>query len=180
MTGWVVALRWLTPLQAQGLAGAAVLLNWVILPATGLDRRIRREGSPFVDGVKLYPVAVLLALLLFDIRAAAAAWAVLGVGDSLSNLLGRQFGRPPFLGRTDRSAAGSAAFLLTAWPAAWAAALWVGAGHDGLEGDPGRLALAALAAAAAGTVAELVPLPRGIDDNLPIALAAGAAFVLAA
>ena len=108
MTAFVVALRWLTPEQAWACAGAAILLNWVLLPLLGVD--LRRKGDPFVDGVKLYPVAVLLVLVLFGNYVGAAAWAVLGVGDAASNVLGRRFGRTPFLGRSDRSLAGTGAF----------------------------------------------------------------------
>ena len=54
----------------------------------------------------------------------AVSWvflAALYASDALSNLVGRRWGRPPFLGRPDRSLVGSVAFLLTAWPAAFLA-----------------------------------------------------------
>lgn len=174
MTGFAVALRWLEPWQAYALAGTAIAVNWVLLPALGWDRGIRRDGGPFVDGVKMYPVAVLAVLLAFPMDVAAAAWAVLGVGDAMSNLVGRNFGTPGFLGRADRSFLGTFAFVVTAWPAAWALAAFVG------ERAPGATWLPALAAAGAGAAVELVPLPRRLDDNLPIALAAAAAFFLVA
>lgn len=177
MTGWVLILPWLTQDGARALAGAAVLLNWVVLPLSGLDRRwFRREDGPFVDGAKLYPVAVLVALLLLPVPAAAAAWAILGVGDACSNLLGRRFGRPPLLGRADRSLAGTAAFMILGFPAAAGAYLWCARTHGGAETPDALLATAA--ATVAGALAELVPWPRGVDDNLPITLAAVA--VLAA
>lgn len=169
----VVPLRWLTEEQAAAMAGAAILLNWVVLPVTGLDRRIRRPGGPWVDGVKLYPVAVLAAILLFGNAVAAAGWAVLGIGDAASNVIGRRLGRPPFLGRADRSAVGSLAFLVTAVPAALAAHAWVAASAPTL-----RIGAAALAAGVAGAVAEVVT-PRRLDDNVPICLAAAGAFRLA-
>ena len=173
MTGFAVALRWLEPWQAYALAGAAIAVNWGLLPALGWDRGVRREGGPFVDGVKMYPIAVLVVLIAFPMHVAAAAWGVLGVGDSMSNVVGRRVGTPGFVGRADRSFVGTLAFVVTAWPAAWALASFVG-----------RLPIAdawlpALAAAAAGAAMELVPLPRRIDDNLPIALAAAAAFYFA-
>lgn len=174
MTGFAMALRWLEPWQALVMAGAAIALNWIVLPALGWDRGIRRAGGPFVDGVKMYPVAVLGVLLAFPMPVAAAAWAVLGVGDSMSNLVGRSFGTPGFLGRQDRSFLGTFAFVVTAWPAAWALAAFVG------ERAPGTTWLPALAAAVAGAAVELVPLPRRVDDNLPIALAAAAAFFFVA
>jgi dolichol kinase len=172
---FVIPLRWLTPPQAVAMATAAVALNWVVLPATGLDRRLRREGAPWIDGIKLYPVAVLAAILLFGKETGAAAWAVLGVGDAASNVIGRRWGHPPFLGRDDRSLVGTLAFVATAFPAALAAHVWVAGG----AGSPGvampTVALAAAAAAVTGAVVELVT-PRRFDDNLPICVAAAAVF----
>jgi dolichol kinase len=173
MTGFALALRWLSPGQALAMAGAAIVFNWIVMPALGWDKNLRREGAPFVDGMKLYPVAVLALLVLFPLPVAAAAWAVMGVGDAASNLVGRHFGKPGFLGRADRSFLGTFAFLVTAWPAAWALSAFVG------QRGQGETWLPALCAAAAGAAVELVPLPRRLDDNLPIALAAGAACFFA-
>jgi dolichol kinase len=168
MAAFALTLRWLGPWQALALAGSAIAMNWVVMPLTGLDRHLRRPGAPFVDGVKLYPIAVLAVLLLFPAPVAAAAWAVMGAGDGASNLVGRRFGRPPFLDRADRSLAGTIAFVAAAWPAAW--------GVHAFVADSAGSPLPALAAAVAGAAAELLPLPWGLDDNLPIALAAGAVF----
>lgn len=170
MTLWVVTLRWLPEWGALALAGAAILVNWVVLPAAGLDRSLRRPGGPWLDGVKLYPLAVLLVLLLFPTPTAAAAWAVLGIADAASNVAGRSLGRPGFLGRPDRSLAGSVAFVVTGAPAAVLAHAWVAA-----AGPSTAVVAAAVAAAVAGAAVELL-VPRGLDDNLAIALAAGAAF----
>jgi dolichol kinase len=174
MTGFALALRWLEPWQAYAMAGAAIAVNWGLLPALHWDRGVRREGGPFVEGVKMYPIAVLVVLLAFPVHVAAAAWGVMGVGDCVSNVVGRRFGTPGFLGRGDRSWIGSLAFLVTAWPAAWALASFVG--HHAIADTWAP----ALAAAAAGAAAELVPLPRRLDDNLPIAVAAAAAFFVVA
>jgi dolichol kinase len=175
MTGFALLLRWLDPWQAWTLAGAAIVFNWIVMPLLGWDRGLRRADSPFVDGAKLYPVAVLAVLLLFPTRpqvVAAAAWAVMGVGDAASNVIGRRFGRPGFLGRADRSWLGTFAFIACAWPAAWAIASFVARSSATVTWGP------ALAAAVAGAAAELVPLPRRFDDNVPIALAAAGAFAL--
>jgi len=177
MTLWIVALRWITPVQAVWITLAAVVLNWVVLPLTGLGRRsLRRDGEPFVNGVKLYPVGVLLALVLFPYPAAAAGLAVMGVGDAASNVLGRRFGKPPFLGRQDRSAVGTAAFVACGAVAAAAAAMWV-APERPMDGP---FLGAVLAAAVAGAAMEYVPWPRPLEDNLPITLAAAGAFTLLA
>ncbi len=167
MTGFALTLRWLTPDQAAGLAIAAIVLNWVVLPLIGRD--LRRPGEPFIDGVKLYPVAVLVLVIFLPLPSAAAAWGVLGVGDAASNLVGRRFGRPPFLGRTDRSFAGTAAFVLSGG----CAATLIG-GFVANQTPDAHASAASFAAAAAGALAEFTPRRRWLDDNLPIAIAAGA------
>lgn len=164
----IVPLRWLPPWAAIALAVVGVLVGWLVLPRTAFGRGIRRDGEPWLDGAKLYPVAVLALLVALRVEVAAAAWAVLGIGDAASNVLGRRFGRPPFLGRGDRSLVGSLAFVATAAPAAVAAHAWVSAAEPGRE-----VVVAALAASAAGAAVELL-IPRGRDDNLPVGLAAGA------
>jgi len=171
MTGIALTLRWLTPGQAAALAGAAIVLNWVVLPCLGRD--LRRPGGPFVDGVKLYPVAILLLVLTLPPSSAAAAWGVLGVGDSASNLVGRRIGRPPFLGRDDRSLAGTAAFVLFGGAAALLLRSFVAERAPDLHDVS-----VAFAAAAAGALAEFIPRRLRLDDNLPIAVAAGTVLFL--
>ena len=168
----LIALRWLTPFQAACMAGAAVVLNWVILPVTGLDRGLRREGGPWIDGVKVYPLAVLAAVLLFPLPAAAAGWAVLGIADAASNVAGRRWGRPPFLGRADRSLVGTATFIAAGTPAAVLAWCWVAQ-----VAPTGPVILAGALAAFAGAALEMLT-PRWLDDNLPICLAAAAVMSL--
>ncbi len=165
-TSFVVLLRWLDPTGAALCAAGAVVLNWVVLPLLSAD--FRRPGAPFLDGVRTYPVAVLALVLLLPLPAAGAAWVVLGVGDAASNVIGRRRGHPPFAGRSDRSLAGTLGFVAAAAPAA-VAAWWFVA-----DQTPDARHVAALCAAAlAGAIAELVPLPGRVDDNLPIAAAAG-------
>ena len=65
-TLFILPLPWLESTGALVLAGAAALLNWVVFPVTGLDRRwFRREGESFVNGAKVYPVAVLVVVAHF-------------------------------------------------------------------------------------------------------------------
>lgn len=177
-TVFALALRWTDRTGAMLLAGAAVLFVWVAMPLAGWDRAFRRDATghvrPRTDGVKVYPVAVLGLVALLPLPLAAAAWGVLGVGDAASNMLGRRLGRPPFLRRDDRSLAGSLAFVATGGAAATLLLAFVAAAPI-----DGRSALACFGAALAGAVAELLT-PRRIDDNLPVAAAAGAAMWLLA
>jgi len=171
MTAFALSLRWISPPQAAAMAGAAIALNWVILPLIGRD--LRRPGDPYVDGTRLYPVAVLLLVLFLPAPSAAAAWGVLGVGYAASNVIGRRFGRPPFLGRSDRSLAGTAAFVIFGGSAALLLGSFVAARTPDIHA-----VTASFAAAAAGSLAEFVPRRLRLDDNLPIAVAAGAVLFL--
>jgi len=171
MTAFAVSLRWLSPIQAAAMAGAAIALNWVILPAIGKD--LRRPGDPYVDGARLYPIAVLLLVVFLPAPSADAAWGVLGVGDAASNVVGRRLGRPPFLGRSDRSLAGTAAFVICGGGAALLLGSFVAESMPDLHAVS-----AAFAAAAAGALAEFTPRRLRLDDNLPIALAAGGVLFL--
>jgi dolichol kinase len=167
-----LSLIWLPLWAGWAACAAAILVQWVVLPLLGVRMGLEREGERWISGLKMYPIAVLVVLVAFrhELATAVAAWGVMGVGDAASNLVGRNFGTPGFLGRQDRSWLGSLAFFVTAWPAAWALACVVG----GMPMDDAWRP--ALVAAVAGTLAELLPLQRWIDDNFPIALAAALAF----
>jgi dolichol kinase len=176
-TAFAVTLLWLPLWAGYAACGAAIAFWWIVVPLMKRDVGFTRPGEPFVNGLRTYPVAVLLLLFFFRHPAAhplatpVAAWGVLGVGDSFSNLVGRPWGTHGFVGRKDRSMLGTFAFVVTAWPAAWALATLVGGMPSADAWKP------ALVAAVAGAVAELIPLPFRLDDNLPVALAAGAAFL---
>jgi dolichol kinase len=180
MTGFALLLRWLEPWQAVVLAGAAILLNWVILPLSGLDRRVGRDGEHYVSGVKLYPVGVLLAVLLFPLPVAAAAWAALGVGDYASNVIGRRMGRRKLPWNEEKSWAGAIAFVVATLPAAafllWFT--WANWSHGAPPPlDRSRLGFAALAVALVGAILETLAIPR-VNDNVLVPVGAGLAALL--
>jgi dolichol kinase len=177
VTAFAIPLLWIPLWVGYAACAAAIVFWWIVVPLMKRDVGFTRPGEPFVNGLRTYPVGVLLLLLFFrhpeshPLATPVAAWAVLGVGDSMSNLIGRPWGRHGFVGRSDRSMLGTFAFVATAWPAAWALATFVG----GMSSADAWLP--ALVAAVAGAVAELVPMPFRLDDNLPVSLAAGAAFL---
>ena len=165
MTSFALLLRWLTPWQAAALASAAILLNWVVLPLSGLDRRVGRDGEHYVSGVKLYPVGVLLVILLYPLPVAAAAWAALGAGDYASNVFGRRLGRRRLSWNPQKSWAGAVAFVLATAPTA-AFLLWFTWGNGlPMPIDGSRLVAAALATALVGAALETLAIPR-LDDNI--------------
>jgi dolichol kinase len=121
----------------------------------------RRDRGHFVLGPVTLGAGALLSLLVFPPMPAAVAVYTLAVGDSVSSLAGKFFGRwrPAFLcGKSvEGSLACFTAVFLCSWPA---------------SGSP----FTALAVAAAATVVEALPLRDW--DNILIPLAAGAAAVL--
>jgi dolichol kinase len=119
----------------------------------------RRDLGRFVLGPVTLGAGALLSLLVFPPAAAAAAVYTLAVGDSVSSLAGKCFGRirPAFLcGKSvEGSLACFTAVFLCCWP---------------VSGSPST----ALAVAAAATVAEALPLKDW--DNIVIPLVAGFTF----
>jgi dolichol kinase len=119
----------------------------------------RRDRGRFVLGPVTLGAGAFVSLLVFPPAAAAVAVYTLAVGDSVSSLAGKCFGRlrPAFLcGKSvEGSLACFAAVFLCSWP---------------VSGSPS----AALVVAAAATVAEALPLKDW--DNIVIPLVAGLAF----
>ncbi|MBI2195221.1 MAG: DUF92 domain-containing protein [Planctomycetes bacterium] len=165
-------LRWMTWWQGALMAGAAAAVNAFLLPRLRVGVRIARPGEPFLSGIAIYPVAVLLLLLIFPMPAAAAAWTAMAAGDACSNLAGRRWGRARLPWNSQKSWVGLAAFFLAAAPAALAALLWTAASDQTLQ--PGALGVGlvpALAAAAAGAALESLPSP--VNDNWTVPLGCG-------
>lgn len=175
------------PKWAVILAGFAVFSNWVILPLTGRDQTLMREGERFLNGIRWYPVAVLFAQLVLPLALAQAAWAILAFGDAFSNLFGRRYGRVKLPWNRAKSWAGTAGFVVTAFPAAlgiWMLTQRFAPGQSFLE-DWARLGLAgpyslpvAIATTLVGSlVAALVEsLPIPVDDNLTVTSSAAIAM----
>ena len=171
-----------------GMAGAglaALAVNALVLPRTALGKSLERPGEPRWNGLLSYPLAVALLFALFRTEAAVAAWAILALGDPAATLAGGGGrGGPRLPWNPRKSLGGSLVFLSAAIPGALVVTALalpevMGMPRDRLTGDAGILLLYAgwiAAGALAGAVAESLDL--GIDDNLPVALAAGAALSL--
>jgi dolichol kinase len=171
-TLFALLLRWLDLGQAAALAGAAVLLNWIVFPVTGLDRLFGRDGEHHISGVKLYPVGVLLVIVLFrHLPTAAAGWAALGVGDFASNFFGRHLGRRRLPWNPKKTWVGGIAFVLAGVPASVFLIWFTWPGSTDLPLATSRLLVAAVGSVLAGAVVESVALPR-VNDNISVPLAA--------
>lgn len=172
-------LRWLSLWQAVACALAAMAYGMWVSPRinrAGVRENERRQG--FSRGKFAYALAVLALILVFHDRmhVAAGAWAVLSVGDSLSNVVGRAVNGRKLPWSPDKTWAGSAAFWLGAWPAAWILVLWTAAGTGAATPPAAAVFLACGLAAFAAAVVESLPLP--LDDNLTSPAAAATVLAL--
>ena len=162
----ILLLPWLQRWGGVAVAAAAVLYNALLAPGLGLDRAYRRKGERWLSGLTSYPLAVLLLLLLTPLEVAAGAWAVLATLDPVAATVGSRCPRPGVPFNRRKSLTGTLAGCV-AGTLGCALALT----YMGVEGVWGP----ALCAAAAGALAESLPLP--FDDNLPVAAASALALL---
>ena len=171
--GFAFLLRDLTTLQAAGMAVAAFLFNWQVLPRIG-GRRLWRgddhvQGYP--RGILIYPLAVLAVILYFADAPwmAAALWGVLAFGDGMASFVGQSVGGPRLPWNRSKGWAGFLGFVVfgtlgTAVLIAWTSRLpfFASAWYW-----PRTLGLAL----ALNLVCALVEsLPTTLDDNLTVPL----------
>jgi dolichol kinase len=150
---------------SAAVAAAALLYNGVVAPRLGLDRGYRRHGDGPWNGLVTYPLAVLLLVIVCPPLVAAGAWVVLAAADPVAAAVGTRFPAPRVPGNPRKSLTGAAAGFVVA------AAACAGVLHA--LGAPAVLG-PAVVGAAAGSVAEVLPLPG--DDNLVVAAAAALAL----
>ncbi|MEE8142684.1 MAG: DUF92 domain-containing protein, partial [Planctomycetota bacterium] len=163
-------LPWLPRWGAMAVAVAGIVGNLWVLPHLPLTRRLFRSDEPRFGGIILYPVMVLLLVAVLPYpAAAAAAWGVVAAGDAASGIAGRCWGRRRLPWNPRKTWMGSGAFLIAAF--AWSGFLLCWCGGELATALP-RAALASLLAA----IVESLLLP--IDDNVSVAVVAGAAFWL--
>jgi len=134
------------------------------------------ERNRISIGKLSYTLASLSVLLCFHKRIyiGAGAFAVLAVGDALSNLVGRKVGGPHFPYNRRKTVAGFLAFAVGGTLAAWVVLLW-----NRPDATYSGATLLLFAALVAGVCALFETLPAVIDDNITIVwLAAGLFWLL--
>ncbi len=176
---FALLLRYLTWPEAAGLAVAAFLFNWQVLPRVG-GRRFWREadhGAGYPIGILLYPLSVLALLLALreDKWMVAAVWGLLAVGDGMASLVGQAVEGPPLPWNARKRWAGLVAFVVFGGAAAALLAVWT-------------LAMPLRAALSPWILTVVVPLtllcaavesvPTTLDDNLTVPLVGGIAVML--
>ena len=138
-------------------------------------RDSEREAG-FSPGKLYYAFGILMLLLLFRERlhVAAAVWAVLAVGDAVSNLVGRRWPWIPLPYNREKSLTGSIGFFLAAAAGSWTLLVW------NLPEDDGSSSVTLAACCLFGSLvcALAESLPNLVDDNLVIVVAGAGIFPL--
>lgn len=139
------------------------VFGWLMRP-----EEIPPEGGPLViNGAAWMCVSAALCAALFPPGVAAAALAMLMVGDGAAAVVGRRFGRTKWPGSL-KSLEGSAAYAITAFGIGLAVVAFPGSGLT-----VGVCALGAVV----GAVVEAVPIP--LNDNVRVPLVSGLAMLAA-
>jgi dolichol kinase len=167
--GMGVLARW------ANLTGAALglLAGWVVIPMTPIEAALRRPGERWLNGVRTYPLAVALLVVFLPATLAATAWAVMAYGDAAASFVGRHVRAPSVFGHRKATWSGTPAFFVAAALGGWGTGAFVAATGGTPLGGPAPVVLAAGVA----TLADLVPWP--VDDNVPLAAAAGLTLAFA-
>lgn len=161
--------------EAAILVGIVLASVLYVVPRIGpvavyRDSERRRR---YLSGVALHPLVILLLIFLLPDRRdiVAAAWVILAAGDSMATLVGTRAGGPRIPWNTDKSVAGSIAFVVAGGAAGVALCWWC---RPVIVPPPyvwfsiaGPI-LAALAAAAVETI------PVRLDDNISVPATAAA------
>ena len=138
-------------------------------------RDSEREAG-FSPGKLYYAFGIMMLLILFRERlhVAAAVWAVLAVGDAVSNLAGRRWPwvRLPY--NREKSLGGSIGFFLAAAVASWVLLAWNLPQADGSS----NLKLAACCIFGSLVCALAESLPNLVDVNLVIVVVGAGIFPL--
>ncbi|MGE0040915.1 MAG: DUF92 domain-containing protein [Vicinamibacterales bacterium] len=172
MVAFAFLLRWLTWPQAAAMAVGALVFNFLVLPR--IAPAIMREGDHDTAraGVLFYPLAVLGLVLAFrdQLALAAAAWAVMAVGDGFATIVGTSVAGPRLPWNPDKTWSGLAGFAVTG--SAGALVLWTFVAQAQAAQPPAAIILwGSIAAAVAAAFVETVPVR--LDDNLSVPATAG-------
>jgi uncharacterized protein (TIGR00297 family) len=169
MGGFAFLLRVLTWWQAALAATAALLFNIFVLPRIG-GRALYRPSDVargFPLGILLYPLAVLLLVLVFPHRLdiAAAAWGILAAGDGAATLVGRHVRSPRLPWNSEKSVAGTLAFLVAGSIAGVVLAWWTA---PAIAHRPPLIFLVGAPIVAAVLAALVETVAIRLDDNLSV------------
>jgi uncharacterized protein (TIGR00297 family) len=146
------------PSDAEG-AGAAVTAGHTC-PAPTINAR---------TGIVLYPISVLALIALYrnHLHIAAAAWAIMALGDGMATVIGQAVGGSALPWNRQKTWSGFLSFAVAGTVGAYLLTRWIAP-----EIPPHRTLLVCAAASLIGGVLESIPIP--LDDNLTVPLVVGA------
>ncbi len=191
----------ITRKQAAGCALLLLVFNTLILPWMDLGATEETDLSPggrARTGIVLYPISVLVLVILYrnHFHIAAAAWAIMALGDSMASMVGeavrgyvlpsnQHLTRPQSwrgkIGVTswwrckiaatlpwnrEKTWAGFLSFVVAGTVGAYILTRWIAP-----EIPPHRTLMVCAAASLLGAVVESIPIP--LDDNLTVPLVVG-------
>jgi uncharacterized protein (TIGR00297 family) len=167
-------LPFLTWRESLGCPLFILLFNLAILPRFGADvnertGQVEAGAKPSGRaGLILYPVSILALILVFrhHMEAAAAAWAILALGDGVASIAGQAVGGPRLLWNPRKTWSGFAGFVVAGTTGAYMLTRWV---NPHLAVD--KTFIVSLAASIVGALVETLPIL--LDDNLTVPLASG-------
>lgn len=175
MVSFALLLRYISRTQAILLAFCALFFNSFILFRIGKSLyREDEQKKGYSIGIILYPLTVLILVAFFPLHIAAGAWAILAFGDSISNIVGRRFGRLKLPWNDQKSLVGLIAFILSSIPSSLFFILWTYRGY--LQLCMPDLLVATIASSIISGIIETAPLK--IDDNPMVGLTAGGILYL--
>ncbi|MCS7176737.1 MAG: dolichol kinase [Candidatus Kapabacteria bacterium] len=137
------------------------LFGFLLRPHELETQRLLLNGASYVM------ISACICIALFPKVIAVTAFAILILSDIASALVGKAWGRRRFL---DKTAEGSAAFLVMGWVVVTVLGITFGA--------PWTYYVAGFLGAAVGTLAEAASIRLRMDDNLAIPLSIGATMWL--
>lgn len=117
----------------------------------------RQHDRFLLTGASWVLIAAFVTLAVFPTIVAVTAFTVLIVSDTFAALVGRRFGRRPFL---DKSVVGTVTFIITAW----AVILF----YDVVYALPWTFLLAGAIGSVVGGIVEAGSIRLRLDDNLSI------------
>ena len=163
-------LRYLDRTGAAACALLALAFNLTLLPR--LAPSLFRSGEGKLSGITLYPFSVLMLAAFLPLQVAAAAWAVMALGDGAATIVGKSLGGRRLPWNEEKRWSGSIAFFLAAVLGAFLFYGWVSRSYGGTT-----IFIVAFTGALIGALVESLPLK--VDDNLSVPLCAGGGMWLA-
>ena len=129
----------------------------------------RSPGDRARTGVVLYPISVLVLVVLYrnHLHIAAAAWAIMALGDGMATVVGEALRGSALPWNRQKTWPGFISFAVAGTVGAYILTRWIAP-----EIPPHRTLMVCAAASLLGAVVESIPIP--LDDNLTVPLVVGA------